>query len=180
MLSMLRENQKLTPSARTLWEIQERLCRLPVETATNIYVDVLRRRELSAAIGQARREKVCSPETLKAYQQEVRQAFLRCIGGLPQTPPGLPHRITGRTDCGAYAIEKLLLQPREGSWATANVYVPANRSGKLPAVLVTVGHDDRGKADPEYQYLAQLLACAGMIVLVLDPLGQGEIGRAHV
>ena len=174
MQSMLREGCQLTPSARTLWEIQTRLCRLPVESTSNIYVDVLRRREQSALVGQARRGKVCDPFSLQAYQAEVRSLFLQCIGGLPQTPPGCAPRLTGRTDCGAYIVERILLQPRRGSWATANVYVPTKHTGPCPAVLITVGHDDRGKADPEYQYLAQLLASAGIIALVLDPLGQGE------
>lgn len=139
-----------------------------------IYVDTLRRREVSAAIGEARRRAVDSPSTLADYQQEVRRLFLDCIGGLPENPPAPVHRVTGTLDCGAYIIEKILLQPREGAWASANVYVPARAQGRLPAVLVTVGHDDRGKADPEYQYLAQLLASAGIIALVLDPFGQGE------
>ncbi len=170
---MLREGANLAPSARTLWEIQDRMCRLPVESASNIYVDVLRRREQTAVIGDARRAAVTDMQSLRTYQQETRRLFLDCIGGLPQTPAGEP-RITARTDCGDYTLEKLLLQPRKGTWASANVYVPSNIMKPAPAVLVTIGHDDRGKADPEYQYLAQLLVRAGMVVLLLDPLGQGE------
>ena len=41
-------------------------------------------------------------------------------------------------------------------------------------MLLLIGHTDQGKADPEYQYVAQLLAFAGFVVLVLDPLGEGE------
>lgn len=174
MRSMLREGAILAPSARTLWEIQDRLCRLPVESASNIYVDVLHRREQCAAVGAARRSAVTDMQSLRAYQQKVRRLFLECIGGLPATPSGLTCRVTGQIESGAYILEKVLLQPREGAWATCNVYVPAHAEKPCPAVLVTVGHDDRGKADPEYQYLAQLLACAGIITLVLDPLGQGE------
>ena len=171
---MLREGAGLMPSARTLWEIQDRLCRLPVESASNVYTDVLRRREPAAAIGQQRRQLVKDGDSLQAYQQEVRRLFLDCIGGLPETSADCKPRLISREDQGMYTLEKLLLQPRKGSWATANVYVPNNMKKPAPAVLVTIGHDDRGKADPEYQYLAQLLVKAGMIVLLLDPLGQGE------
>lgn len=171
---MLREGGSLTPTARTLWEIQSRALRLPVESASNIYVDTLRRREATSAIGEARRHAVTSLQALTDYQQEVRKLFLQCIGGLPECPSAPIHQVTGTSDCGTYIVEKILLQPREGTWASANVYVPAHAEGKCPAVLVTVGHDDRGKADPEYQYLAQLLASAGIIALVLDPYGQGE------
>lgn len=174
MDAMLREGQTLAPSARTLWEIQACACRLPVETASNLYTDVLRRRASAAAIGEARRSAVRSVSALHAYQAEVRRLFLDCIGGLPDAPPTPVHRLTGRVDCGAYAIEKLLLAPREGTWLSANVYVPAHGVDRHPAVLVTVGHDDRGKADPEYQYLAHQLVMSGFVVLVFDPLGQGE------
>ena len=173
MRSMLREGGKLTPSARTLWEIQDRLCRLPVESASNVYTDVLRRREKAALLGAARRARVKDAESLLAYQQEVRALFLTCIGGLP-AHLGQEASMTGQDDRGAYTVEKILLHPRKNTLASANVYVPNNMKKPCPAVLVTVGHDDRGKADPEYQYLAQLLVQAGMIVLVLDPLGQGE------
>ncbi len=171
---MLREGAGLMPSARTLWEIQDRLCRLPIESASNVYTDVLRRREAAAAIGQQRRQLVKDGDSLLAYQQKVRRLFLDCIGGLPEMPADCKSRLISREDQGMYILEKLLLQPRKDSWATANVYVPNNMKKPAPAVLVTIGHDDRGKADPEYQYLAQLLVKAGMIVLLLDPLGQGE------
>ena len=174
MRSLLNEGAQLRPSARTLWEIQDRLNRLPIESASNIYTDVLRRRELSAAAGIARRSAVRDLQTLRQYQQEVRGLFLSCIGGVDKTPADYAHRVAGREQKDGYTLEKLILQPRRGSWATANVYVPDNTKKPAPAVLVTIGHDDRGKADPEYQYLAQLLVKAGMIVLLLDPLGQGE------
>ena len=171
MQSLLNEGALLRPCARTLWEIQDRLNRLPVESASNVYTDVLRRRELTAASGIARRSAVCDPDSLRMYQQEVRALFLSCVGGVDETPADCAPRITAREQKDGYTLEKLILQPRRGSWATANVYVPDNMKKPAPAVLVTIGHDDRGKADPEYQYLAQLLVKAGMIVLLLDPLG---------
>ena len=173
MRSLLHEGASMAPSARTLWEIQSRLNRLPVESASNVYVDVLRRREVCAAIGQARLTNVHDAESLKAFQQETRALFLDCIGGLP-APAHQEARITARTEHENYILEKVLLSPRKGALATTNVYVPRNGCSQHPAVLVTIGHDDRGKADPEYQYLAQLLVKAGMLVLLLDPLGQGE------
>ena len=174
MRSLLNEGAQLRPSARTLWEIQDRLNRLPVESASNIYTDVLRRRALAAESGIARRCAVNDLTTLRAYQQETRSLFLSCLGGVDETPADCTPHITGREQKDGYTLERLILQPRRGSWATANVYVPNNMKKPAPAVLVTIGHDDRGKADPEYQYLAQLLTKAGMIVLLLDPLGQGE------
>ena len=149
MRSMLRENMALTPTARTLWEIQERAGRLPVETATNLYTEALRRLDTAIEKSDARRALVKDAESLARYQAETRELFLKCLGGLPKTPATLVTRTTGCENFGAYTLEKVLLQPREGTWATCNVYVPAAKPGPFPAVLMTVGHDDRGKADPE-------------------------------
>ncbi len=171
MRSMLKERASLVPSARVLWEIQDRMLSLPVETASNLYMDVQRRREAAEREGTLRREAVKDAQTLQAYRQETKRLFLRCLGGVDA--PENAHRVLGSIDCEGFVIEKLLLAPRKGTHVTANVYVP-KKEGVKPAVLVTVGHDDRGKADPEYQYLAQRLANSGMVVLVLDPLGQGE------
>ena len=40
MKSMLHEGASLTPDSRTLWEVQARTLRTPVETATNLYTDI--------------------------------------------------------------------------------------------------------------------------------------------
>src|SRR6185436_2184113 len=54
---------------------------------------------------------------------------------------------------------------------TANVYAPAGATGRLPAILVSMGHYDLGKAG---ERLGPDLARKGFIVLAYDPLGQGE------
>lgn len=174
MKSMLHEGASLTPDSRTLWEVQARTLRMPVETATNLYTDIQRRMAEYLRRGCARRETVRDAESLARYRQEVRAAFLACIGGLPEMPDTLTARVAGRCACDGFALEKILLQPRPGAWATANLYLPVQGGAPYPAVLLVVGHDDRGKADPAYQYAAQLLAHQGIAALVLDPLGQGE------
>ena len=151
MRSMLREGHTLPPTARTLWEIQEKALHTPVDTAANLYLNVLKRAESALQKGEARRLKVRDKESLRAYQEEIRNAFLDCIGGLPHENRADHARIAARKACGGFTLEKLLLSPREGTWATANVYVPTGRTHPGPAVLVTVGHTDLGKADPEYQ-----------------------------
>lgn len=173
MRSMLRENGVLKPTARILWEIQEFASKPPVETATNLYTDIRRQAEAALLKGEERRRAVRDAEGLARYRREIREAFLDCIGG-PIPEDAAPARVVGRQVCDGFILERVLLAPRKGSLATANVYVPAGPDGRKPAVLVAVGHTDQGKADPEYQYLAQLLAHAGFVTLVLDPLGEGE------
>ena len=174
MKSKLHESASLMPDSRTLWEVQARTLRTPVETATNLYTDIQRRMAEYRRRGRARREAVRDEESLSRYRQQVRDAFLACIGGLPESSVTSAACVAGRCAYDRFVLEKILLQPRHGAWATANLYLPAQGGAPYPAVLLVVGHDDRGKADPAYQYAAQLLAHQGIAALVLDPQGQGE------
>ncbi len=171
--SMLREGGGLRPTARILWEIQAKTAHTPVETATNLYRDCLRRAQEALLPGDARRNAVDGPESLRMYQQECREAFLRCIGGTPKKHPANA-KVTGITRHEGFSIERVTLSSRPGNCVTANVYVPEGRTQPGPAVLVVVGHTDAGKADGEYQCVAQTLAHAGFVAIVTDPLGEGE------
>ncbi|WP_053205631.1 acetylxylan esterase [Jiangella muralis] len=51
--------------------------------------------------------------------------------------------------------------------------LPAGR-GDTPAVVFVCGHADEAKAYPQYQAVCARLARAGLVVLALDPFGQGE------
>ncbi len=171
--SMLREGGALRPTARILWEIQAKTAHAPVEVATNLYRDVLHRAEKALCKADVRREAVTDMASLRAYQQTCREAFLSCIGGMPEQHP-VDAQLTGTTRHDGFSIERVILSSRPGSRMTANVYVPEERVAPGPAVLLVVGHTDAGKADPEYQCVAQTMAHAGFVVIVPDPLGEGE------
>ncbi len=171
--SMLREQASLRPTARTLWEIQEKTGHAPVEVATNLYLDTLKRAENALQEGRERRNSVHDALSLQQYQQGCREAFLRCIGGMPESGP-VSADMTGETVHDGFSIQRVVLSPRPGSRQTANVYVPEGRKSPGPAVLLVVGHTDLGKADMEYQCVAQTMARAGFVTLVPDPLGEGE------
>ncbi len=170
---MLHENGSLRPTARTLWEIQAKTANTPVETATNLYRDVLSRAEEALKEGENRRRAVTDMASLHEYQQACRQRFLDCIGGMPEKHP-VCAEVTGVTKHEGFSIERVALSPRPGSRTTANVYVPQGRTAPGPAVLLVVGHTDLGKADEEYQRVAQTMAHAGFVVMAPDPLGEGE------
>ncbi len=77
--------------------------------------------------------------------------------------------------CG-YRVENLLFESSPGEYVTANVYVPINWAANppYPALLLLCGHNADGKTAPCYRYMATRLAEVGYLVLVMDPLGQGE------
>ena len=73
-----------------------------------------------------------------------------------------------------YRIEKVIFESRPGLLVTGNLYVPKDRTVPLPGVIGLCGHSDNGKAQDVYQSFSQGLARLGYVVLIIDPIGQGE------
>jgi hypothetical protein len=107
----------------------------------------------------------------RARQTEIRETILRLIGGLPQTRSPLNPRITGTLRRKGFRIEKLWFESLPGYRVTANLYLPG-APGPHPAILYSMGHWLEGKA--QAQSIASNLALKGFVVLVYDPVGQGE------
>lgn len=133
---------------------------------------VARSREMMAKRAKLRAA-IKTPAQVMKLRDEVRQKLRACFGALPERTP-LNARITGKVERDAYTIEKLIYESRPGYPVTANLYVPKNKAGKLPAVLAPCGHTRNGKAEPKYQEYARNLARQGYVVLMYDPPAQGE------
>jgi hypothetical protein len=109
----------------------------------------------------------------EAYVRSVQQRIRLCFGPDPQKTPLKP-RITGVVERDSYKIEKVIFESRPNFLVTANLYIPKGRAFPLPGVVGTCGHSTNGKAAGAYQSFAQGLARMGYVVLLYDPLGQGE------
>jgi cephalosporin-C deacetylase-like acetyl esterase len=109
-------------------------------------------------------------------KQWVRSKILELIGGLPSYDGPLNARVTGRLSGDSTVIEKVIFESLPGLFITANLYKP-NRPGRHPAILFPLGHWDEGKVAE--QLMAANLAAKGFVVLVFDPLGQGERQQAY-
>ncbi len=134
------------------------------------YVDWVRRLE------RRRLERLASLRTradAEAYVAEVRQKIRTAFGPFPERTPLKP-RTTGVIERDAYKIEKVIFESRPGFLVTANLYVPKGRPLPLPGVVGSCGHSDNGKAAEAYQSFSQGLARMGYVVLIFDPIGQGE------
>ncbi len=68
----------------------------------------------------------------------------------------------------------MIFESLPGFHVTASLYVPDGPASRKPAVLLACGHAPTGKAHPAYQEIAGRLAKRGYVVLVWDPVGQGE------
>jgi dienelactone hydrolase len=107
------------------------------------------------------------------YVRQVQAKIRRCFGPEPERTP-LNAKITGVVDRDMYKIEKVIFESRPEFYVTANLYIPKNRDFPLPGVVGTCGHSVNGKAAEAYQGFAQGLARMGYVVLIYDPMGQGE------
>jgi cephalosporin-C deacetylase-like acetyl esterase/pimeloyl-ACP methyl ester carboxylesterase len=102
-------------------------------------------------------------------QEKIREVF----GPEPERTP-LHAKVTGIVERDAYNIEKVIFESRPEFLVTANLYVPKGRKFPLPGVVGSCGHSANGKAAEPYQSFAQGLARQGYVVLIYDPIGQGE------
>ena len=103
---------------------------------------------------------------------DTRRRIRRVFGPFPKRT-ALNPRITGRVTRARYVLENVLFESRPGYFISANLYVPKG-TGPHPAVLATCGHADNGKAMGNYQRFARGLAEHGHVVLLFDPVSQGE------
>jgi len=110
-----------------------------------------------------------------ARKKVVRDRILSLIGGLPDYRGPLRPRVTKTTPRDGYVIENVMFDSLPDYVVTANLYRP-DRPGRHPAVLMSMGHWDSGKAAG--QLLSSNLARRGFVVLAYDPVGQGERQQA--
>jgi dienelactone hydrolase len=125
--------------------------------------------------GVEARAKLRSKADAEAYVASVRKRIGTCFGPFPEKTP-LNAKVTGELKRDAYTIEKVVFESRPGLYVTANLYVPhaAKKGKKLPGVVGSCGHSTNGKAETAYQSFCQGLARMGYVVLIFDPIGQGE------
>jgi cephalosporin-C deacetylase-like acetyl esterase len=120
-----------------------------------------------------RRAALSTRADAEAYVQAIRTKIQQSFGPWPEKTPLKP-RITGIVEREDYKIEKILFESRPNFLVTANLYVPKGRDFPLPGVVGSCGHSSNGKAAEAYQSFAQGLARQGYVVLLYDPIGQGE------
>lgn len=106
------------------------------------------------------------------YCAAVKQRLRECFAPWPDATP-LNARVTSTRDRGTYLVENVLFESRPGYFVTANLYCPPH-AGRHPAVLGLCGHVGEGKAAPPYVQYGRTLAAMGYVVLILDPVSQGE------
>lgn len=116
-----------------------------------------------------------TPEQIKAYQQRLKDEFIKRIGGLPERTP-LNAQVVGLLERRGYRVEKLLFESQPQHFVTAALFLPdpARFPPPYPGVLVPCGHSNDAKAYRPYATFSALLAINGLAALIFDPIDQGE------
>lgn len=122
----------------------------------------------------ARRAAITNPEKLRSRALRIREVLLEAVGNLPAERSTAPAQIVGEVNQSDYRIEKLVFESLPNVPVAANLYLPRDRQQPAPAILLLCGHARHGKTGKRLQEVASLLARNGFVVLVADPIGQGE------
>lgn len=103
----------------------------------------------------------------------VNDKLLKIIGPFPERTPLNP-RVTGIIQKKGYRIEKIVYESMPGFFVTGCLYIPDKITGKIPAILNVIGHNQEAFRATLYQVINYNLVQKGMIVFAIDPPGQGE------
>lgn len=124
--------------------------------------------------GDRARDGIRTLEELQARQAFMREKLIESVGGLPSSDHPLNPKVTGSTDCADYRIDNVIIESRPSTYVTCNLYMPNGLQEPGPAVIFLCGHADDAKQYNRYQHVCQRLVAEGLIVLAVDPIGQGE------
>jgi hypothetical protein len=126
------------------------------------------------ALGDTARDAIQNAEQLDVHRAYLRTKFIENIGGLPSMDTPLNAKVTGLVSGDGFSVEKVIFESRPNTFVTANLYVPESIILPCAAVILFCGHHETAKHHEEYQKVCQHLVHAGLIVMVIDPIGQGE------
>ncbi|TNJ66266.1 hypothetical protein FE784_11365 [Paenibacillus hemerocallicola] len=124
--------------------------------------------------GDRARDEIRTIEELRVRQAFMREKLIESFGGLPSSDNPLNPKVTGSVDCAGFRIDNVIIESRPSTYVTCNLYMPDALDRPAPAVIFLCGHADDAKQYNRYQHVCQRLVAEGLIVLAVDPIGQGE------
>ena len=114
-----------------------------------------------------------SREAMQFYIATVRHKMRRLAGSFPERGD-LHSRIVGSVQGDGFRVEKIIFESRPHHFVTAHLYLPSTgKAKKYPACIEMCGHSLSGKGNGSGT--AVQMARNGIAVLVVDPIGQGEM-----
>jgi len=134
----------------------------------------LRSRVAEAALAERSAwEQVGTVADWEAFRNHRLDALKASFGSFPERTP-LHAVVTRYVDYGdGFVLENVVFESRPGLVVTANLYLPAKSTGRLPAIIVVHSHH-APKTQSELQDMGMTWARSGTAVLIMDQLGAGE------
>lgn len=118
-------------------------------------------------------EKLETKSDWEKRQALVKEKLLKIVGPFPKKTP-LNVRITDVLHKDGFRVEKIIYESMPDFYVTACLFIPEKINGKAPAVLNVIGHNQEAFRAELYQKVYLNLVRKGIIVLAIDPIGQGE------
>jgi cephalosporin-C deacetylase-like acetyl esterase len=120
-------------------------------------------------------EALSGVDEARVFQQKLRDSIPELMGEFPLRKSLVPpSKVTGKIERPDCIIEKVIFESQPKFYVTANLYLPRNKKVGCPAVLFICGHYRTGKSVEYYHATGNALAHKGYVVLICDPVGQGE------
>ncbi len=117
-------------------------------------------------------------EKVRAARLDEMRDMLGLLPWPARTP--LNVRITGTLDEGAYTVERIAFESMPRVYVTANLYLPKQRQGRVPAIVYVCGHSYSPQgAKTQYQRHGISFARNGYVAIILDPIQISETWAAH-
>ena len=113
-----------------------------------------------------------SAKSIEEYSISCKKRYNEILGALPEKTPLNPVSL-GVLDQKDYRVERIVFESLPNHHISSSLYIP-NGKGPFPAVLFFCGHESTAKSTESYQKTAQLFARNGFVVLMIDPISQGE------
>ena len=106
-------------------------------------------------------------------QALVKEKLLELVGPFPEKTP-LNVSITDVLHKDGFRVEKIIYESMPDFYVTGCLFIPDKIDGEVPAVLNVIGHNQEAFRAELYQKVYLNLVRKGIIVLAIDPIGQGE------
>jgi dienelactone hydrolase len=140
----------------------------------------------TAAIAARSLSDIQSSDDWSAHKADYRRQLAEMLGLDPMPERTDLHvTLTGKLETPQFTVEKLYFQSLPHLYVTANLYIPKNLTGPVPAILYVCGHSQVKKngiaygAKSDYQTHGAWFARNGYVCLMIDPLQLGEIEGIH-
>lgn len=118
-------------------------------------------------------DKVETRTDWESFRDERIDALRESTGKFPPDRPPLNAQVTAGHEGKGYRLENLVFQSREGYYVSANLYRPADYSGRIPGIII-VHSQHYPKTQGELHDMGELWARTGAAVLVMERPGYGE------